>query len=178
MFNISTQFAEVNGAPSGIGAFDINLKSFIFQLITFVIVLLVFKRWILPPITKTLEERRKTLQQGLTYAKETEEALARAEVKAEEIIARARVHADEAMAQARKSAEDVIVSAETAAAERVVLIIKEAQGQLASERAKLRKELKAELADLVADATEVIIRQKLKGPNDRRLVEQALKEIG
>ena len=79
MLNIPTQFAEVSSSESGIGAFNINLKSFIFQLVTFVIVLLVFKRWVLPPLIKTLEDRRQTLEKSLTQAKETEEALARAE---------------------------------------------------------------------------------------------------
>lgn len=173
MFNVPVKFAEA----SGIGAFNINLKAFLFQLVTFVLVILVFKRWVLPPILKTMQERQKTLENSLEQAKQTEEALARAEVKAEEIIASARTHADEAMAQARKSAEEVILSAEVAAAQRSVLIIKDAEGRLDSERAKLRDELKAELADLVADATEIIIRQKLDQSGDRKLVEKALREI-
>jgi F-type H+-transporting ATPase subunit b len=172
------QFAETSGPTSGIGAFNINLKSFLFQLVTFALVLLVLKRWVLPPLMTTMDKRRETLEKSLEQAKATQEALARAETKAEEIIALARVHADEALSQARKSAEGVIVSAETAGAERAALIIKDAQARLVSERIKLREELKAELADLVADATEVILRQKLNEPNDRQLIEQALKEIG
>lgn len=173
MFNMPLQFAEA----SGIGAFNINLKAFLFQLITFVLVILVFKRWVLPPILKTMQERQKTLESSLEQAKATEEALVRAGAKAEEIIAQARVHADEASAQARKSAEEVIVGAETVGAERAALIIKDAEARLASERVKLRDELKSELADLVADATEIIIRQKLDQPSDRKLIEQALREI-
>lgn len=173
MINLPTQFADA----SGIGAFNINLKAFIFQLVTFVLVVLAFKRWVLPPILKTMQERQNTLEKSLEQAKQTEEALARAETKAEEIIARARTHADEALAEARKSAEGVIVSAETAGAQRAALIIKDAEVRLDTERAKLREELKAELADLVADATELILRQKLNESNDRKLIEQALKEI-
>ncbi|MBI2009183.1 F0F1 ATP synthase subunit B [Candidatus Saccharibacteria bacterium] len=177
MLNIPTQFAEVSSSESGIGAFNINLKSFIFQLITFVIVLLVFKRWVLPPLIKTLEDRRQTLEKSLIQAKETEEALARAEAKAEEIITKARTQADNALRDAKKSAEGVIVDAETAAAQRAALIIKDAQAQLAQERAKLHEELKAELAELVANATEVVLRQKLDEKNDRKLIEQSLREI-
>lgn len=178
MFNMPIQFAEASGPSSGIGAFNINLKSFLFQLVTFVLVLLILKRWVLPPLIATMDKRRLALEKSLEQAKQTEEALSRAEVKAEEIIAQARVHADEALAQARKSAEGVIVSAEAAAAERSALIIKDAESRLAQERTKLREELKAELADLVADATEVILRHKLDESSDRKLIEQALKEIG
>lgn len=178
MFNTPLQFAEASTTTNGIGAFNINLKSFLFQLVTFVLVLLVLKRWVLPPLIATIDKRRETLERSLEQAKQTEEALARAETKAEEIIVQARAHADEALAAAQKSAEGVIVNAETAGAERAALIIKDAEARLATERAKLRQELKTELACLVADATEVILRHKLDEPSDRKLIEQSLKEIG
>ncbi|KKW06831.1 MAG: ATP synthase subunit b, partial [Parcubacteria group bacterium GW2011_GWA2_49_16] len=57
------------------------------------------------------------------------------------------------------------------------LIIKEAEARLMSERTKLHQELKAELADLVANATETILRQKLDEKTDRKLIEQSLREI-
>ena len=151
------QFADSDSSASGIGAFNINLKSFIFQLITFVIVLLVFRRWILPPILKTLEDRRKTLEQSLVQAKETEEALARAEVRAKDILTQSRTQADEALAEAKKTASVVVTKAEEAAVQRTAIIIKEAERHLEQERAKLRQELRAELIVLVAQATEKII---------------------
>ena len=71
--NMSLDFAQASG---GIGAFNLNLKSFLFQLITFALVLLVLKRWVLPPLMKTMENRRLALEQSLADAKATEEALA------------------------------------------------------------------------------------------------------
>lgn len=173
MFNIIPKFADA----SGIGAFNINLKAFLFQLVTFVLVVLAFRRWVLPPILKTMQERQKTLEKSLEQAQATQEALARAESRAEEIIAGARVAADEALAEGRKGAEGIVAGAEASAAERAVLIIKDAEAKLDQERQQLRSELKAELAELVADATEKIIRQKLDGPADRALIERSLKEL-
>lgn len=171
-FYLAAETAE----PSGIGAFNINLKSFIFQLVTFILVLLVFKRWILPPILKTLEERQKTVEQSLTQAKETEAALARAEAKAEEILAKARSRGDEIIKEAKVSADGVITDAEATAAQRAAAIVKEAEARLEQERAKLKEELKDELADLVADTTEIIIRQKLDAASDRQLIDRAIRE--
>jgi F-type H+-transporting ATPase subunit b len=76
---------------SGIGAFNINLKSFIFQLVTFVLVLWILRKWAFPKIIETIEARRETLEKSLVQAKQTQEALARAEVRADEIIAKGRV---------------------------------------------------------------------------------------
>lgn len=178
MLSNLVQFASATEPASGISAFNINLKSFLFQLVTFVIVLLILKRWVLPPLVETMDKRRETLEKSLRQAEATQAALSSAETKAEQIIAGARSHADEALAQAKKSAEEVIVSAEAAGAQRAVLIIEDAKHQLENERFKLRQELKEELADLVADATQTVLGQKLNETNDRRLIEQALKEIG
>lgn len=179
MINLSTKFAEAQ-APSGSGsisAFNLNLKSFLFQLMTFVIVLLVLRRWVLPKLVNTLEQRRETLEKSLVQAKETEEALARAEVRAEEILARARSQADESLRTAKKTAEGIIADAEAAAAKRSQMIIKEVETQLLQEKNNLRLELRAELADLVAFAVEKIIRQKLNASIDRSLIERTLQEV-
>jgi len=170
------KFAET-ATQSGIGAFNINLKALIFQFVTFLIVLLVFKRWILPPLLKTLEARRKTVEESLAQAKQTEEALAKAQEKAQQILAEARNAADEALADAKKSATSVIAMAEETAAKRAKLIVQEAEDHLAQERDKLHEELRDELAGLVANATEKIIQEKLDSKRDMSLIERAIKGI-
>jgi F-type H+-transporting ATPase subunit b len=169
------QFADTSAG--GIGAFNLNIKEFLFQLITFVIVLFVLKRWVLPKLIATLDERRQTLEKSLVQAKQTEETLAKAEAKAEEILARARAQADQALAEAKKASGSFIANAETAAAQRAGIIIREAEARLNEEREKLRQELRGELAELVADATERIIHEKLDAKRDMSLVERAIRGI-
>lgn len=176
MFNIAIKFAD-SSSSSGLGAFNINLKSFIFQLVTFVLVVLIFKKWILPPINKTLEERRRAVEKSLEDAKKTEEALAQAQAKAEEVLSKARAQADESLAEARKAAKGLISEAEAAGGQRAQLIIKEAEKHLSQEREKLRAELRAELADLVANATEKIIHEKLDAKRDMSLIERVIKGV-
>lgn len=169
--------ATVESAPSGISSLGINLKGFLFQLITFLIVLLILRRYVFPKLVETLEKRRQTLEQSLVQAKETEEVLARAETKAEEILSKARAQADEALAEAKKIAEANIADAESAASQRAAHIVKEAEAHLDQERAQMREELGKELAQLVSTATEKIIRQKIDEPADRQLIERYLKEL-
>lgn len=174
MKNTTPQFAE---STSGISSLGINLKGFIFQLITFVIVLLILRRYVFPKLVATLEKRREALEQSLVQAKQTEEALAQAEVKVEEILTQARLSADEILGESRRSAETVIAKAETAAEERAGHIIKEAEEHLEQERSQLKEDLRRELAGLVSEATEKIIRIKLDASHDRKLVEDSLKEL-
>ncbi|MEX0881510.1 MAG: F0F1 ATP synthase subunit B [Candidatus Saccharimonadales bacterium] len=162
---------------SGIGAFNINLKSFLFQLATFVIVLLVLKRWVFPKLTATIEARRRTLEEGLVKAKETEEALVRTEEKAGHIIKAAREQADKALSDANAQAKDIIAKAEAAADAQAKRLIDEAKERLDHEHLKLREQLRGELADLVIMTTEKVLRQKVNESEDRRLVESAVKEL-
>lgn len=174
MFKVSPQFAASSG---GIGSLGINLKAFVFQLITFLIVLLILKRWVFPKLVATLEARRKTLEESLEQAKATQLALEKAEEKAEEILHKAREQADTSLADAREQAKAIISKAEGAADTQASRIVKEAEQHLEQERARLRTELKNELTDLVIATTEKVLRTKLNDKEDAKLIEQSIKEI-
>lgn len=175
---INYYFFAAESGSSGISSLGINLKSFLFQLITFLIVLLILRRWVFPKLVATLEERRKTLEESLNQARLTEETLQKAEAKADEILQKARADADAALAEAHTKAEEIITKGETAASERGARIIAEAEQRLGQERQRLHDELRGELAGLVAAATEKVLRQKVNEREDRKLIEQSLKELG
>jgi F-type H+-transporting ATPase subunit b len=165
-------------SSGGIGSLGINLKGFLFQLITFLIVLLILRRWVFPKLVATLEARRKALEESLTQAKQTEEALKNAEQKAAEILQKARAEADTAMAEAKVQADEIIASGETAASERAARIIKDAEAHLEQERRRLHDELRGELTGLVIATTEKFLRHKVDEKEDRALIEHGLKELG
>lgn len=172
---ITVQFAEASS--SGISSLGINLKGFLFQLITFLIVMLLLRRYVFPKLVATLEARRVTLEKSLENARQTEEALARAEQKSEELLAKARVQADAALADAKVQADKIISAGEIKASERGARIIKDAEDSLSKEREKLHNQLKSELADLVVITTEKVLKQKISAKEDRELIEKSLKEL-
>lgn len=165
------------GSSTGISSLGINLKGFIFQLITFLLVMLILRRWVFPKLVATLEARRAALEESLAQAKRTQEALERAELKSDELLAKARAQADSAMADAKTRADQLIAAGEAAASERAARIIKDAQGQLGKEREKLHTQLKKELAELVVTTTEKVLRNKIDAKADRALIEKSLKEL-
>ncbi len=171
-------FAETAHTESsgGIAALGINLKAFLFQLVAFVIVLLILKKFVFPKLIATLEARRETLEESLIQAKKTEEALASAENKVSEILSEARAQADTSLSDAKKAAAEVIASAEASAAERAKHIINDAELKLGDEREKLRSELRGELAELVATATEKVLQRKVDAKTDMQMIAEAIKE--
>lgn len=171
----SPQFAA--SSSGGISSLGINLKSFIFQLITFLIVLAVLSRWVFPKLVKTLEDRRQTLEESLVQAKKTQEALEQAEEKAGHILHKAREQADQALAEAKNQAKETVAQAEAEARKQAERVVKEAEGRLVQEQAKLREELKGELASLVALTTEKVLKSKLNAKEDAKLIEKSIGEL-
>ena len=175
MINQNAIFAET--AKSGISSLGLNLNSFLTQLATFVIVLLILRKWVFPKLVATIEKRRLTLEESLVQAKKTEETLAKAEQKATEILHRAREEADMALKDAKKQGEQLVAQAEQTAGAKAQKIIDQAQEQLEIDRQRLHRELRSELAELVALTTEHVLDKKLDEKTDMELINRQVKEL-
>ena len=168
-----TYFAESAG---GIGALGLNVQSFVFQLITFVVVLLVLRKYVYGRLVDTLEARRNAVLESLAQADESAKQLEQAEKKVTELIKEARSEAENIVAVAHKEATKMVEEAEEKAGKRADHIVESAQTRLAHEVTEARELLRKETTELVAAATEKILRQKLDAKSDSKLIEMALKE--
>ena len=168
------QFAAEQ-APSGIAALGFNVPAFLFQLLSFVIVLLILKKFAFGKLVDTLEARRKTVEDSIQQAAETEAKLKNAEKTIAGMLTEARKQADDVVATSHKEAGQMLQEAENKAAKRAEHIVTEAKAQMDIELGKARDALKDETAKLVAMATEKIIGEKLDASKDAALINSAVK---
>lgn len=168
------QFAAEE-APSGIAALGFNVPAFLFQLLSFVIVLLILRKFAFGKLVATLEARRKTVEDSIKQAAETEVKLKKAEQTIAGMLAEARTQADAVVAVSHKEASQMLQDAENKAAKRAEHIVTEAKSQMDIEIGKARDALKDETAKLVALATERIIGEKLNANQDSSLINSAIK---
>ena len=161
-------------AASGLDALGLNWQSFLFQLISFVIVLVILKRFVFGKLVATLEARRQTVENSLKQAAETEAKLHAAEADVAKLLAEARQRVEGVIAIGRKEAKQLLVDAEKAADKRAAHIVAEASAQMDIELRKAREQLQRDTISLVATATEKIIQQKLTQPADEALIIKAL----
>ncbi len=166
--------AESAEAAGGISALGLNWKSFLFQLITFVIVLLILKKFVFGKLIAVLDARQKAVEDSLKNAAETEEKLKGAEKTIAKMLSDARKEADEVISSSQKEAAQAVEAAEQKAAKRAEHIVKEAKEQMNVELTKARAELKSETIKLVAVAAERIIGEKLDAAKDARLIDAAI----
>jgi F-type H+-transporting ATPase subunit b len=162
-------------SAGGLAALGLNWQSFLFQLITFVIVLLILRQFVFKKLIATLEARRQTVEDSLKHAAETEEKLKKTEETIAGMLAEARKQADDVVGASHKEASQLVEAAEAKAVQRAEHIVKEAKSQMDVEITKAREALKTETAKLVAQATEKIIKEKLNATKDATLISAALK---
>lgn len=163
-------------STSGIGALGFNLKSFVIQLITFILAYLVLKRWAFEPIIKILRERREVIDKGVTLTEQLEKEKAELDERVEKELAEARSKADVILSDASDAAKDAIRKGEQDAETRAQVILEEAKEQTKQDLVRAKKKLEGEIVNLVSDATEVITGEKLDKAKDSKLIDKALNE--
>ena len=147
------------------------------QIVGFLIVLWVLKRFAWKPILTLLEERRQRIKSEFEAAaqkkEEANQLLASYEAKLKEIDALARAKITEAVSEAQRLAAEIKEEARKEGRELVV----RSQAEIAREIAKAKVQLKEDMVAISLTATEKIISQKLDEPGHRRLVDEYLSRI-
>ncbi len=162
---------------SGIGALGLNIKSFLFQLATFLIVLFILKKYVFSKITKTLDAREELVAETSKNNLASSEALKNTEAKITTMINEAQTKAEEIIDTAKITAQAVAAEA-VVGAEKEAMQIKQAAHESALLQAeKLRRDIQAETAELVALATEKVLARELTKTEQSTILKRALTEI-
>lgn len=160
----------------GLGALGINLQGFLFQLITFVLVLLLLRKYVYGKLVDTLEARRTAVISSLDNAKKAATALEKTNEKTEALMKEARKEAADIVALAQKEAAKVVEESEMKASKKADHILEQAEARIHSDISAAKQSLQSEMVALVASATEKVIEQKLDAKGDRQLIKKALEE--
>lgn len=175
MLQFVTIFGE-EASGSGLSALGIDGKALLIQLITFVLALLVLKRFAFKPIVKILNERRETIEKGVELGVQMQKDKAELDAKVAETLKSARTEADKIVSDAHNAGRQAIQEAEDAARAKADGMIAQAQERIKQDTAMARKKLEKDVAGLVAEATEAIIHEKVDARKDAALIESALQE--
>jgi F-type H+-transporting ATPase subunit b len=172
MLSNLTQFGD---SSSGIGALGLNLTSFLIQLGTFIIAFLVLRKWAFKPILKVLDQRRNTIEQGVTLGERMQKEQAELEQKVAQALRDARAEADKIIAAASEHGRQSVAAAEVKAKEKSESLIATAEDRIDQNMKLARSKLQNELSGLVAEATEAVIGEKVDLKKDAALIDKALK---
>ncbi len=160
-----------------LNTFGIEWPKFLAQLILFIVVYFVLKKFAFGPIIAMLEERRRRIEEGQLNAEKIKQQLAEAEQRHAEILARANAEAQKMIDEARAGASVVAERKQQeaiVAAEQILAKAREASG---IEHEKTMAQLKRELGRLVVDTTAKVTGKVLTSDDQRRLQEEASRQL-
>ena len=169
--------AEEAAKEGGVAVLGLNVGALLLQIATYVIVFLVLKKYAFGPIINSLEARRVKIESGLKMADTMERAKQELEEHKEQVLTEARKEAAKIVADSKKESAGIIAAAETTAQAKADKIVDDAKAKVADEVATAQKSLSKQLAGLVCQASEKVLRAKLDDKADAALVEKATKEL-
>jgi F-type H+-transporting ATPase subunit b len=164
--------ARAASSPSLLDGLGVNLFAFLSQLISFGIVVAVLGYFGLPTIQKTLEQRRKLIQEGVENAARAKRDLVDATAHAEQILRDARIQGQEAIAQASKVAEKEAQRIYEDAQARAAQIEQQQVERIRQEAARARAELSRLVVNLSIGAASKVISKSVDTKDNRRMVEE------
>lgn len=177
IYSLLTTFGSTEEVQ-GIGALGIDVLAILAQAATFLVLFFILKKFALDGIVATLEKRRKTIDDGVRLGIEMEAEKTRLDEKVDEVLRKARLDADAVIADGQKEAGEIIKAAEEAAGRKVDAMLADAHGKIEADITAARKRLEQEMRALVAEATEVIIEEKLDAKKDESLIKRAFARVG
>jgi F-type H+-transporting ATPase subunit b len=159
------------------GLLDLSL-SYLVEIIAFLAMIYILWRWAYPRIIAAAEARQRQIAEQLEAAerarREAEERLAAAEARLQD----ARRQAAEILEGAGRSGDQLRAELRARAEEDVRRVTENARRDIEAERLKAIASVRGEVADLVVAATEKVVGETLDDQRHRRLIEEAIAQVG
>ncbi len=156
------------------GDFGVSLYPFIAQLICFIVVLFVLKRFAFGPVQEMLEIRRQRIADGEKKLAQIERQLAESEANTAAAIAQASADAQRLIDEAKQSAATLSEQKAQEAISQAQKILAKAEVAARADRERLERDLKREFGRLVAATTAQVAGKTLTPEDQERLTREAL----
>ena len=154
-----------------------NVGLMIWTLLAFLVAMWILRKYAWPAITEALDKRQRAIEESIDVAERTREDAQQLLEEYRERLREARAQADEIVARARKAGE--VHERETLDKARIQReeLLAQTRRDIEAETRRAIQEIRDEVADLTVLATEKVTRKSLTDADQKRLVEDALKEL-
>ena len=170
---ITLAAAGADGDKNMLETFGVNGPLFFSQLIAFIIVALLLKKFAYKPVLDMLEQRKARITEAEVNAEKIKSELAATESARDKILEEARTEANKLIDETRSAAAELRESKTQEAISSAEAIIAKAKEAAAAEHDKLMAELKQEVGRLVVETTCKVTGKVLSAEDQQRLIEDA-----
>jgi F-type H+-transporting ATPase subunit b len=179
-------FAQEQGGGGGGGGGEEESGNFLvtpsvglmlWTLIAFGITYWILRKLAFPRIQEALDRRQHAIEESIDAAERTRKEADEILAEYRQRLREARSQADEIVARARKAAENAEREAMEKSKEKREELLAQTRRDIEAETRRAIQEIRREVADLTVLATEKVTRKSLSPDDQRRLVDEALREL-
>ena len=147
------------------------------QIVNFIILLLILKKFLYKPILKVLKDRKRTVSDSLIKAEQITSQLQTTEVKSAEKLSEASMQARVILNNASNTADRIIADAHEKAQVDIDLMIEKGKQSISVEREMMKNEVREELASLVILGVERIAGKVIDQSDHTKIVDQTINSL-
>ncbi len=157
--------------------FGIEWNLLLAQIVNFLIIFFVLKKFFYKPIAKALNDRKEKIADGLKNAESIEKRLAETEEKTAKLISDARREAQTIINDTKKSANEMTAAARIDTQKMVEDMMQKAKAQIEMDRKTMQKDLEKQTVSLVIAVAQKVLARQLGQSEKDSLTKNALSEI-
>ena len=155
-----------------------SLGLFVWQLVLFVGLVLLLKKFAWGPILKSVGEREEGIKSALDEADNARKEIQNLNADNARILKEARIERDVLLKEAREMKENIISEAKNEAQAQANKVVEQAQITIQAEKQAAIVDLKNQVAELSISIAEKVVRGELSNKSKQeKLVEEMLKEV-
>ncbi len=142
------------------------------NLINFLIIFWLLKRFALEPIKRVLRDREEKIKQSIEDAKKAESERIMATSNYEQKMAEARKEAALIISQAHEQSENMLKKATAQTEEKVAKMLSDARSLIESEKEKMLKGLEEKTVEIAVVVAEKIIKKELDLETEKKVISE------
>jgi len=157
--------------------FGVDWRLLLAQIVNFLIIFYVLKRYAYKPILTLLKKREQTIKESLEQADEARRLLEQSEQKEKEILRKAQTEAKKLLADAQKERDVALQDAKDATQKQVEKMMKEAREQITFESKEAEKRLTAHINELSIRFLQKATTDLFSEQDQEQVMKKALRKI-
>lgn len=157
--------------------FGVEWTLFLAQVVNFLIVFFILKKFLYKPILGMLKSREDAIKKGIDDSEQARILLEKAEERERVLLKKAQVEAKELLADARKQADDIIAKSEEKTKLQVEKMLKDAREQITSETREAEKRLTKDIGDLAVTYLRKSVDELFTDKDQEAVMSKAIKTL-
>ena len=156
---------------------EFSFGLFFWQLLIFIFLVLLLKKFAWKPILDTVNERESSIKNAMSEAEKARNEMASIQESNQKVLKEARAERDALLKEARATSAEMVALAKTNAQTEANKIIAQAQEAIINEKRTAVNELKNQVAQISLEIAEKIIETELDNKDKQaQLVDKLLKD--